>query len=172
MVVIGIDPGIDGAMAVVDTNGEFATGFLDMPTVTRVVSKKKRRSIEPKQLYIEVERLVRGAGKAGYKIQFVMEQLNSGGKGAMANWSLGYSCGMIRGIIGAVDHTPVFVTPTMWKRHHGLLMPNTSDIDKKRAALGKARELYGTESLSLAKHHNRADAVLMARWFIDTQTPE
>lgn len=54
------------------------------------------------------------------------------------------------------------VQPQTWKRHFGLLGAE----DPKKAALAKARQLYPAfeSKLRLAKHHNRAEAVLMAHY--------
>lgn len=54
------------------------------------------------------------------------------------------------------------VQPQTWKRHYGLIGAE----DPKKAALAKARELYPVfeDKIHLAKHHNRAEAVLMAHY--------
>ncbi|MGH2928174.1 MAG: hypothetical protein ACRDL8_08225 [Solirubrobacteraceae bacterium] len=49
------------------------------------------------------------------------------------------------------------VTAATWKRALGL-------GPDKHAALHKARLLFPTAELGLAKHHNRAEALLIAHW--------
>jgi hypothetical protein len=49
------------------------------------------------------------------------------------------------------------VQPRVWKAHYGL----KSD---KAASLTTARALYPSAPLNLAKHHNRAEAVLLAHY--------
>ena len=49
------------------------------------------------------------------------------------------------------------VTPAVWKRGIGL----SSD---KRASLDKARLLFPTADLTLAKYDGRAEALLLAHW--------
>lgn len=50
-----------------------------------------------------------------------------------------------------------FVTPATWKRALGL-------GPDKHAALDKGRLLYPMADLTLAKHHGRAEALLIAHW--------
>lgn len=54
------------------------------------------------------------------------------------------------------------VQPQTWKRHFDLIGAE----DPKKASLAKARQLYPAfeDKLHLAKHHNRAEAVLMAHY--------
>jgi hypothetical protein len=55
------------------------------------------------------------------------------------------------------------VHPASWKRFMGL----SSDKD---AALALARKLYPHAPLHLAKHHNRAESLLIARFALRTMT--
>jgi hypothetical protein len=50
-----------------------------------------------------------------------------------------------------------FVTPAVWKASYGL-------SKDKHASLHKARLLYPTAELHLAKHDGRAEALLIARY--------
>ncbi len=54
------------------------------------------------------------------------------------------------------------VQPQTWKRHFGLIGAE----QPKKASLAKARQLFPAfeDKLHLAKHHNRAEAVLMAHY--------
>lgn len=54
------------------------------------------------------------------------------------------------------------VQPQTWKRHYGLI----GAAEPKKASLAKARQLFpGLETeIKLAKHHNRAEAALMAHY--------
>jgi hypothetical protein len=56
-----------------------------------------------------------------------------------------------------------YVTPQRWKRFYGL-------GSNKGDCLRVARELYPSAPLTLAKHHNRAESLLIARWAQRTLT--
>ncbi len=59
--------------------------------------------------------------------------------------------------VAALCHLPIhLVTPSVWKRHHGILAAD----DPKEASRALAIRLFpaSAESFSLKKHHGRSDA--------------
>jgi hypothetical protein len=58
------------------------------------------------------------------------------------------------------------VTPSRWKRHHGIL----GSADGKEAGRALALRLFpaSAETFSRKKDHNRSDAALIARWAAET----
>jgi hypothetical protein len=71
--------------------------------------------------------------------------------------ALAHTRGVLEAVAILCDLSMVYVTPQRWKRFYGL----TSD---KTACLAMARNLYPDAPLKLAKHHNRAESLLIARW--------
>ena len=76
-------------------------------------------------------------------------------QGVASSFALGVGLGSILGVLQAM-HVPLeLVTAAAWKRALGL----SSD---KRASLHKARLLFPSAELGLAKHDGRAEALLLA----------
>lgn len=151
MITIGIDPGLDGAIAVLrDTKLE---ALYDMPTLK--VGKKR----EPAVSEIAKE-LGRYQGLLWPELRIGIEHVHAMPKqGVTSTFRFGYGYGLLVGIIAATGFPFERVTPQRWKRDmlHGL--PKA-----KHASLLRARELFPAADLRLAKHHGRADALLIAEW--------
>ena len=148
MVYLGIDPGITGAWAALDTHGDYvACG--DMPTHEgRVVASALRSSL------LDAISPIDGAC-------IVIEKVHAmPGQGVTSMFNFGHSCGVVAAVAEMLPYPVSFVTPQSWKKFHGLI--GTTKI----ASLLKARLLWPDAPLKLAKHHGRADALLLASyWF-------
>jgi crossover junction endodeoxyribonuclease RuvC len=78
-------------------------------------------------------------------------------QGVASAFNFGVGFGSVLSILQARQIGIEFVTPTAWKRAMGL-------SPDKAASLHKARLLYPAAELTLAKHHGRAEALLLAHW--------
>ena len=87
------------------------------------------------------------------------------GQGVTSMFNFGQSFGVIKGICAALALPINFVRPAKWKKYYSLINTN------KDASRTKAIELYPKNSadLSRKKDTNRADAILIARYFSDTE---
>lgn len=75
--------------------------------------------------------------------------------------------GTIEGVLECMGWPPEYVAPTTWKRHFGLIDADLKPTERKRKALECARRLYpACTDIGLAKHHNRAESVLIGRWLL------
>lgn len=150
--IIGIDPGITGAIVPLIDGQVFEV--IDLP-VTRVkVGKSWRSRIEPVDLFHELNRF-------SADDTIVLEEVTAQGRnGSLANFGLGRSYGVIETAV-AINFfaTVVTVSPRRWKRDLGL------DSDKK-ASLALARTLFGRDWFPLEKHDGRAEAALLAHWYL------
>lgn len=164
MVVIGIDPGLNGAVAAIDAHGSCA--IEDMPTVEKAGEGITSRKLCGHGLAQLLRRLV----PAGEPCIVVLEDVHVMPRhksGAAANTSLMHSKGVIEGVLGVLRMEPYLVDAQTWKRSYGLIDSNQTDTERKRAAMATAHRLFpGTQGglLKLAKHHNRAEALLLARY--------
>jgi hypothetical protein len=79
--------------------------------------------------------------------------------GSIASFSLGTNYGIIIGVTTALSHPLAKLRPSEWKRRMGLLKK------PKEASQRLAIELWPAHApmFRLAKHHNRAEAALIAR---------
>ncbi len=87
------------------------------------------------------------------------------GQGVTSMFNFGQSFGVIKGVCSALSLPIYFVRPTKWKKHFNLIKTN------KDASRTRVIEIYPGISSKLArkKDSNKADAILIARYFNDTQ---
>ena len=99
-------------------------------------------------------------------VKVVVEHVNAmPGQGVTSMFNFGQSFGVVKGICAALKLPIYFVRPTKWKKHFNLIKTN------KDASRTKVIEAYPNISskLSRKKDSNKADAILIARYFSDTQ---
>ena len=145
---IGIDPGLSGALAILDGNG--ATELVtDLP----VIRDRTLAWIDGSALQSILLDAIRGR-----PTRAIVERVSAMPRqGVASSFQFGVGFGSILSVLQAL-HIPLeLVTPAMWKRALGL----SSD---KNASLHKARLLFPTAELHLAKHDGRAEALLIAHW--------
>ena len=160
MIIFGIDPGVSGAISVLE-NKKVIEVF-DMPTM--IDGKKNKKQVNGAQVTnIIKERLDSEKEK---EIAVVVEHVNAmPGQGVTSMFNFGQSFGVIKGICSALSLPIYFVRPTKWKKHFNLIKTN------KDASRTKVIEAYPeiSSQLSRKKDANKADAILIARYFTDTQ---
>jgi len=148
MVIIGIDPGLTGAIAVL-TDGKIQTVY-DMP-----VSPK----LSGKGLEINPYLLARLISGCDLSVSFVVvERVHAmPGNGATSMFGFGDSLGVVRGVLGGLNIPVKWATPQAWKKHFGLLKK------EKDAARTMVINTYPDEAelFSRKRDCGRADAVLI-----------
>ncbi len=171
MIVVGIDPGLSGACAVIDQNGLRA--LFDLPTMTDPIAgpaAKIKTKIDGRALV----RLLRQHCPAGEPVRSVLEAIRpmapkkDGGKDhtAQSQGSLLRTLGAIEAVLECLGWAPAYAPPQTWKRHFGLIEPGLKPSDRKRKSLECARRLYPHRNeIARAKDHNRAEALLIAHHF-------
>ena len=156
MLIIGIDPGIAGAICFFE-NGE-VIDVIDMPTMAE--GKKNKRQINGRQIYNEISSRIENYKLNNIKV--VVEQVSAmPGQGVTSMFNFGQSFGAIKGICAAMQLPIFFVRPAKWKKHFELI--NT----QKDASRTKAIEMFPKISsiLSKKKDSNKADAILIAAFY-------
>lgn len=171
MIVVGIDPGLTGACAVLDHRGLRAV--FDVPTMPDPIAGPKAK-INTKVDARALVRLLRQHCPAGEPVQSVVEAIRAmapkkdGGKdhSAQSQGSLLRTFGSVETVMECLGWRPQYVSPQTWKRSYGLIDPKLSPSQRKRKSLEVARRLYpACADIGLAKHHNRAEAILLAHGF-------
>ena len=158
MIIIGIDPGISGAISVIE-NKKILEVY-DTPTM--IEGKKNKRQINGAQ----VTNIIKERLNGGKEVIVVVEHVNAmPGQGVTSMFNFGQSFGVIKGICAALGLPIYFIRPTKWKKHFNLIKTN------KDASRTKVIEVYPEISSKLhrKKDSNRADAILIALYFNDTQ---
>ena len=156
MLIIGIDPGISGAICFFE-NGQVKE-IINMPVMAD--GKKNKRQINGPQTYNEILRRIKNYPKKD--ITVVIEQVSAmPGQGVTSMFNFGQSFGVIKGICAAMQLPIFFVRPAKWKKYFELI--NT----QKDASRTKAIEMFPKISSILAKKKdsNKADAILIASFY-------
>lgn len=157
MIILGIDVGVTGAVAV--CQGQSLVKLMDLPTKENGHGKVKRK-IDGRQLAVD---LFHALDKKESVIKAYMEhQRGMPDQGSATVFSLGHSFGVIEGVLAAMNIPVVLIDPRRWKDYYGLSNPNLDHRQKKRGALLLARKHFPGAELHLHKHHNRAEALLIA----------
>ena len=159
MKIIGIDPGLNGAIAILEDNK--VLDILDMPVMSE--GKKNKRQLNSAQL---VKYIKDNLDEKSKEIVVVVEQVNAmPGQGVTSMFNFGQTFGAIKGICAALGLPIFFVRPAKWKKYFGLI--NSS----KDASRTKAIEMYPSisEQLSKKKDVNKSDAILIARFYSETR---
>ena len=158
MIIFGIDPGISGAISVLE-NKKVIEVF-DMPTM--IDGKKNKKQVNGAQ----VTNIIKERLDDEKEIAVVVEHVNAmPGQGVTSMFNFGQSFGVIKGICSALSLPIHFVRPTKCKKHFNLIKTN------KDASRTKVIQVYPeiSSKLSRKKDANKADAILIARYFNDTQ---
>ena len=159
MLIIGIDPGISGAICFFE-DGQI-NEIIDMPVMAD--GKKNKRQINGPQVYNEVLKRINKFPKKD--IIVVIEQVSAmPGQGVTSMFNFGQSFGVLKGICSAMQLSMYFVRPAKWKKYFGLIKT------EKDASRTKVIEIfpYISSELSRKKDSNKADAVLIASFFYNT----
>ena len=158
MKIIGIDPGLSGAIAVM--HRKKVINLYDMPLMAE--GKKNKRQLNSSQL---VNIILENINKDEETI-VVVEQVNAmPGQGVTSMFNFGQTFGAIKGVCAALKLPIFFVRPSKWKKHFELI--NSS----KDASRTKVIEMYPTLSSQLARKRdvNKSDAVLIAKFYFETK---
>jgi len=152
--IIGIDPGLTGAIAVLCDR----IVLIDMPTTAKVSGKGNEVNA------YELCSIIREWGSKGETVVYVEKVTAMTGNGVTSSFSFGDSAGVVRAAVACAGLPVNYVTPQAWKKHFGLI--NT----QKDAARTKAIQLFPSASSDLArkKDGGRADALLIARYGRDS----
>ena len=159
MLIIGIDPGISGAICFFE-NGEIKD-IIEMPNMAS--GKKNKRQINGPQIFNEISVRIKGIPKKDVLV--VMEQVSAmPGQGVTSMFNFGQSFGVIKGVCSAMQLSMYFVRPTKWKKYYSLIKC------EKDASRTKVIEIfpYISSKLSRKKDSNKADAILIASFFHNT----
>lgn len=146
MRVIGIDPGISGALGVYDTTG--ASDVIDLPTIGEGPSEMLDAKIILRQILVWCPDLI------------ICERAQSmPDNGAASSFKFGKGYGQILGAmqISAIPWT--LVSPVVWKKFFRL----SKDKEQSRSlALQKFPDLH--EKMKFKYTHQRAEALLIAMY--------
>lgn len=149
MVTIGIDPGISGAVAVVNQAGEVLVW--NMPTI-EVRGKRRISAVGLRDLLVNI----------GSALMVVVEDVQGvQGSGATSAFNFGRGAGVIEGLLVALDRPHTYVTPQRWTKDLGV------GADKGAHRLMAQRLWpFDADLFGRVKDDGCADAALLAHWWM------
>ena len=146
---IGIDPGISGALSLLDENLH-CIAVEDMPTVLLSNKRKQVNAAELGKILSSWKRT---------ELTVYLEQVSAMPKqGVSSMFSFGTSYGIVIGVVSALQIPLKNILPVKWKRQAELIGK------PKDYARTLAQRLYPELNLSRKKDIGRADAILIARY--------
>jgi hypothetical protein len=148
--VVGIDPGVQGAVAYI---ADSETIVRDLPTY----AVSTTHQIDPLALS-EI------LGAYSPELVVVEDNRAQGRNGSMANFSMGFSMGTILAVVTLLRLPLLRVKPSEWQRGVGLgSVPGAS---RKNASRARAQEMWPNllPELKRVADHNRAEALLIAEY--------
>lgn len=151
MLICGADPGMTGALAIIDTAGPRLVAVMDMPILD--FGTKTRKVVDARAC---CEWLAQHEVDA---IVIEHQQPMGAGGGVNSAFVLGRMAGGLESALSACGLPMHYVTPAVWKAKAGLIK-----ADKKQS-LDRARQLFGIIPIfKRVKDHGRAEAALIA-WY-------
>ena len=149
-IYIGIDPGLSGAIAVLQ--GDLALEVFDMPTFSVKRGKGVKKELDLGRLADIIYRLPNA--RAWVELVGAMP-----GQGVSSMFSFGKSYGATLGILAAFEVPVTHVAPQVWKR--AMQVRGGKDASRMRASelFPAYQPLWG-----LVKHDGRAEAALIASY--------
>jgi len=108
--IIGIDVGLDGAIAMM--RGETLTGIVDMPTVSLTRNGKAKRQIS-------IPELIAILDEFKPEEAYIEKVFAMAGQGVTSVFSFGRSLGAIEGVIAARSIKATLITPQTWQKAMG-----------------------------------------------------
>lgn len=157
---IGIDPGVSGALALLEYKGEWPEliNLIDMPVLALSGNKKQVNASELGKVLRawshDIE--VRTTYPKNTIIVYLEQVASMPGQGVAGMFNFGMSYGMVQGVVACLGYPMVLVRPTAWKKRAGLMKTN------KDQARTYAQQLFPAADLKLKKYIGRADAILIA----------
>jgi len=168
--VIGVDPGLKGAIVVIFPDG--VTLAFDMPVI--VVKEKKKKS--KKHVYdidkiIKIIKDIKSVTSLCWNKNIIVflekVQILPRGFTIKSNLGLARCEAIFETILHFLDIKYEFVNPRVWQRFYGISSKNG---DTKEQSIKKAKELYPRIILETKRGRvldGRADAVLVANYGLD-----
>jgi hypothetical protein len=148
---IGIDPGLNGALAVIHDDGSIVAVH-DTPTLMLRTSRGIRQEYDVPGL---VALLVPYVSPQAHVI--LEESQAMPGQGTRSMFTIGVGFGVWLGVLAALQMPHTRIRPSVWKRALGL------DKDKEASRL-RAMQLFPSADLRRKRDHGRAEALLLAVW--------
>jgi crossover junction endodeoxyribonuclease RuvC len=152
MLVAGIDPGLSGAVALLDAETGAVIDIFDAPTLALSRGGKAKRDIDVHALAGALDR-----DRIGHA--FVEQVGAMPGQGVSGVFAFGKAYGITIGVLATLGAPMSFIAPQVWKR--ALQVPAAKDGARARASMLIPAAAH---HWPLVKHDGRAEAALIATY--------
>lgn len=158
MIVIGVDPGLTGGLAVVADTGD--AQLVDLPVMPTGRDGVVRNRIDGRALADVLLRQVPPGVPVFGVLELIGPRPRDGKASTPTEASLHVTRGIVLGVLDVLRIRTLEVTPQAWQKWYGFSKAN------KNASREHGAELYPgvADQLRLVKHHNRAEALLIAHY--------
>lgn len=142
MNILGVDPGMSGALAFYDGTELM---IYDMP----VFERNKTKRVDCVRLHSIIKQNNPDAA--------IVEQVNAFGMGATSAYGFGWNCGCVEAVLSCCKIPFSYVTPQVWKK--AMQCPKDKDSARMRASQLMPDHAHNWD---LKKHDGRAESALIA----------
>lgn len=155
--ILGVDPGFSGAIAVIDIDKQALIDLIDFPTFH--TPSKSRKSGYMVHLDIHALSTMIDFYAPMTSIAVVESPFAMPRQGLSSTFRFGKTCGQIEGVL-AGHYIPVIpVTPQVWKCAMGLSSDKMQSIKKAKSLFPDFKHLWNRKC-----YNDRAEAVLLATY--------
>jgi Holliday junction resolvasome RuvABC endonuclease subunit len=152
--ILGIDPGLSGAFALLDTKLKTLNTF-DVPIFSEKKNGKLRRSVNISALYASL------AGEFIRPDLAVIEAVHAmPAQGVSSSFRFGEVYGVVQAAVLSFETPLFYVQPSAWKRHFKL----GRDKETSRKLASQMYPKYADQWVRV-KDSDRAEAALIATWY-------
>jgi crossover junction endodeoxyribonuclease RuvC len=149
-IIAGVDPGLAGALFLLDPHSPTTGQAIDMPV--HLLARGGRKKYE-----FDIAGLVGIVTSQPLDHAFVEQVASMPGQGVSSTFAFGKSFGAVLGVLAACRIPTTLISPISWKRALGV--PKAKDAARARASQLLPEAAF---QWALAKQHGRAEAALLA----------
>ena len=158
MIVLGIDPGVGGGLAVIITQVDIFK--LKPPEIlggirTPLTSHRGKKIVDSSKLFQWL---------SNFEIDVAVVEQVSGRPGQAGVFQFGRATGAVEAVAMIVSPRMSWVTPAVWKSYFGLSKDKQQSIDTARHRFGNSYHWKHKADDGIA------EAALMAQWYLDVKT--
>lgn len=164
-VVVGIDVGLTGAFCVL--RGTTIIALEDLPTRAKKGTGLIKREIDGAQLAFRLRIALGEYVDEAIAVLENVRAMSKGGspQGVSSVFAFGETKGVIRGVLEGMQLERIeYVEPIVWKRSYSITKDTNGSLAREKARAIFADQEAHLAMISRVKDHNRAEAMLIARF--------
>ena len=153
-VYIGVDPGINGAIAALDASGQ----ILLVEDLPHIKNGNKKKDLHLQAIVKTIRSVMENTGQIFSAVEKVTARP---GQGVVSMFRFGRATGQVEGILLGLGVPTMLVSPKTWGK---LFHPYVDGQDTKAKSVLAASMRWPEVSLPNKKDHGKAEALLIAEF--------